>query len=120
MTSDGKNKANARVVLIGYKHPDQVKKNPYTHRSELETASPTLSKVGRNMILQAAALDEHDMESADAKSAVIQADEHKRREAYREYQKVNQRSLRVRRRAEGWRSIACEPPEHVGVLQRHR
>ena len=74
LTSDGKSKAKARVVLIGYKHPDLVKKNPYTHRPELERASPTLSKVGRNMILQAAALDEHDMESANAKSAFFQAD----------------------------------------------
>ena len=64
------------MVLIGYKHPDLVKKNPYTHRPELETASPTLSKVGRNMILQGAALDEFEMESADAKSAFIQADRH--------------------------------------------
>ena len=56
------------------REPTTVKKNPYTQRPELETASPTLSKVGRNMILQAAVLDEHDMESADAKSAFIQAD----------------------------------------------
>ncbi len=59
-----------QVVLIGYKHLDLVKKNPYTHRP----ASPTLSKVGRNMILQGAALDEFEMERADAKSAFIQAD----------------------------------------------
>ena len=76
LTRCGEHKAKARVVLIGYKHPDLVKKNPYTHRPELETASPTLSKVGRNMILQGAALDEFEMESADAKSAFIQADRH--------------------------------------------
>ena len=32
LTTDGKHKAKARVVLIGYKHPDLVKKNPYTQR----------------------------------------------------------------------------------------
>ena len=42
--------------------------------------------------------------------------------AYREYQKVYQRLLRARRRAEGWLSTPCGfiPSQHVEALQNHR
>ena len=73
-TEDGKHKAKARIVLIGYKHPDLARRNPRTGQPELMTASPTLSRLGRNLLLQAAAFDEHILECADAKSAFLQAD----------------------------------------------
>ncbi|CAE7214275.1 TERC [Symbiodinium sp. CCMP2592] len=73
-TADGKKKAKARIVLIGYKHPDLARRNARTGQPELLTASPTLSRLGRNMLLQAAALDQRTIECADAKSAFLQAD----------------------------------------------
>ena len=72
---DGLAKAKARVVIIGYKHPDLARRDPRTGRPQLRTSSPTLSRLGRQMILQAAAFDQHALESADAKSAFLQADE---------------------------------------------
>ena len=74
-SADGKSKAKARVVLIGYKHPDLARRNTRTGQPELLTASPTLSRLGRNMLLQAAAFDKHTVECADAKSAFLQADQ---------------------------------------------
>ncbi|CAE7365335.1 GIP [Symbiodinium natans] len=70
----GSKKAKARVVLIGFKHPDLVKRDPITGKPELATASPTISRTGRNLLLQAIAFDKHFLESADAKSAFLQAD----------------------------------------------
>ena len=75
LREDGMAKAKARIVLIGYKHPDLAKKDPHTGKQLLQTASPTLSRLGRNLLLQAAALDRHLLESADAKSAFLQADQ---------------------------------------------
>ena len=72
--SDGTAKAKARIVLIGYKHPDLVKKHATTGKAELQTAAPTMSRTGRSHLLQATALDEHTMESADAWSAFLQAE----------------------------------------------
>ena len=72
---DGLAKAKARVVIIGYKHPDLARRDPRTGRPQLRTSSPTLSRLGRQTILQAAAFDQHTLESADAKSAFLQADE---------------------------------------------
>ena len=66
-------KAKARVVLLGFKHPDLVKRNSVTGQPELKTAAPTISRTGRNLLLQSFAFDEHEMESADAKSAFLQA-----------------------------------------------
>ena len=73
-SADGKNKAKARIVLIGYKHPDLARRDSRTGQQQLMTASPTLSRLGRCMLLQAAALDQHTVECADAKSAFLQAD----------------------------------------------
>ena len=72
VTQDGLRKAKARVVLIGYKHPDLTAYNRHG-QPELRTASPTLSKVGRALLLQATANDEHKLECADATSAFLQA-----------------------------------------------
>ena len=74
VSSDGSRKAKARVVLIGFKHPDLVKRNPITGKPELLTSSPTISRTGRNLLLQSMAFDRHRMESADAKSAFLQAE----------------------------------------------
>ena len=71
---DGMAKAKARIVLIGYKHPDLAKRDPRTGKSLLQTSSPTLSRLGRNLLLQAGAMDNHILEAADAKSAFLQAD----------------------------------------------
>ena len=45
-----------------------------------------------------------------------------RGDAYREYQKVYQRQLRARRRAEGWLAIPCGfiSPQQVEALKNHR
>ena len=77
----GTKKAKARVVLLGFTHPDLIKRDPITGRPELLTSSPTISRTGRNLLLQSMALDGHIMESSDAKSAFLQADnsEEKRR-----------------------------------------
>lgn len=75
LREDGLAKAKARVVLIGYKHPDLARRDARTGQPQLKTSSPTLSRLGRQHLLQAAALDEHSIESADAKSAFLQADE---------------------------------------------
>ena len=73
-SKDGKQKAKARTVLIGYKHPDLARRDTRTGQQQLMTASPTLSRPGRCMLLQAAALDQHTVECADAKSAFLQVD----------------------------------------------
>ena len=72
---DGYAKAKARLILIGYKHPDLAKRDPRTGKPLLQTSSPTLSRLGRNLLLQAGALDGHTLECGDAKSAFLQADE---------------------------------------------
>ena len=74
VVADGSRKAKARVVLLGFRHPDLVKRNPVTGQHELRTAAPTISRTGRNLLLQCFAFDEHRLESADAKSAFLQAD----------------------------------------------
>ena len=71
---DGWAKAKARIVLIGYKHPDLAQRDSRTGKPLLQTSSPTLSRLGRNLLLQAGALDKHVLECADAKSAFLQAD----------------------------------------------
>ena len=73
---DGMAKAKARIVLIGYKHPDLAKRDPRTGKSLLQTSSPTLSRMGRNLMLQSGAIDRHTLECADAKSAFLQAEHH--------------------------------------------
>ena len=62
-------------MLIIYKRPDLARRNVRTGQPELMTASPTLSRLGRNMLLQAAALDKRVIECADAKSAFLQAEQ---------------------------------------------
>ena len=72
LRADGLSKAKARIVLIGYKHPDLGKRDERTGKQLLPTSSPTLSRMGRNTLLQSAALDKHTLECADARSAFLQ------------------------------------------------
>ena len=58
-------KAKARIVILGYQHPEV---------EELETASPTLGRTGKHLVLQWAAINKAIVESADAKSAFLQGD----------------------------------------------
>ena len=67
-------KVKAQVVIIGFKHPDLVKRDPVTNKPELLTASPTISRTCRNLLLQSIAFDKHSLKSADAESAFLQAD----------------------------------------------
>ena len=69
----GQYKAKARLVLLGFKHPDLAARDPRTGQRKLATAAPTLTRTSRNLLLQASAMDEHTVESADAKSAFLQS-----------------------------------------------
>ena len=60
-------KAKARIVILGYQHPEV---------EELETASPTLGRTGKHLVLQWAAINKAIVEAADAKSAFLQGDGH--------------------------------------------
>ena len=74
MDETGQYKAKARLVLLGFKHPDLAARDARTGQRKLATAAPTLTRTSRNLLLQAAALDEHVVESADAKSAFLQSE----------------------------------------------
>ena len=52
LVKDGSKKAKARVVLLGFRHPDLIKRHPITGQPELRTAAPTISRIGRNLLLQ--------------------------------------------------------------------
>jgi hypothetical protein len=52
-------------VILGYQHPEV---------EQLETASPTLGRAGKHLVLQWAAINKATVESADAKSAFLQGD----------------------------------------------
>ena len=67
-------KAKARIVLLGFKHPDLFARDHKTGLRKMSTAVPTLSRLGRNLLLQATALQGHLLESADAKSAFLQSE----------------------------------------------
>ena len=58
-------KAKARMVILGYQHPELT---------EIETASPTLSRTGKHLVLQWAAINKATVEAADATSAFLQGD----------------------------------------------
>ena len=58
-------KAKARIVVLGYQHPEV---------EELQTAGPTLGRTGKHLVLQWAAINRATVESADAKSAFLQGD----------------------------------------------
>ena len=65
-TSEGQ-KANARVIIQGFKHKDVLEQ-------QLETESPTLSRVGRMLIYTMTVHMRWKLFSADVKSAFMQAD----------------------------------------------
>jgi hypothetical protein len=61
------NKANARVILQGFKHVDTVAK-------KLKTGSPTISRCGRNLTLLLVARKQWALLTSDVKSAFLQAE----------------------------------------------
>ena len=65
-TKDGK-VANCRVIIQGFRHRDVLE-------SELEKESPTLSRVGRMLIMQWTCQLQMKLFSADVKSAFMQSD----------------------------------------------
>ena len=64
---NGQKVPNARVILQGFKHSDVTTK-------QLDTESPTLSRTGRNLLLQLCSQMGWKIWSADVKSAFLQAD----------------------------------------------
>ena len=65
---DGQQKANARLILQGFRHIDVTSK-------KLETESPTLSKGARSLILLLCCQMGWKVFSADVKSAFLQSDD---------------------------------------------
>ena len=63
---DGTQKGKARMVVLGYQHPEQT---------QLETASPTISRNSRHMLFATTAIHGFVLEHADASSAFLQSDE---------------------------------------------
>ena len=66
-SKDGKLVANARIILQGFKHVDVTEK-------KLDTESPTLSRIGKNLILFLCCQMKWKVWTADVKSAFLQAD----------------------------------------------
>ena len=64
-TSANGRKAKARIVVLGYQHPEL---------EELKTAAPTLGRTGKHLCLVWASINHATAESADAKSAFLQGD----------------------------------------------
>ena len=60
-------KAKARIVTLGYQHPEVT---------ELTASSPALSRHGKMPTLQSTAFNHAELECADAKSAFFQGDGH--------------------------------------------
>ena len=60
-------KAKARIVTLGYQHPEVT---------ELTASSPTLSTHGKMPTLQWTAFNHAELECADAKSAFFEGDGH--------------------------------------------
>ena len=79
---DGKYKANARVILQGFKHKDVLEK-------ALDKESPTLSRLGRFIIYQILVTFRWKFFSADVKSAFLQGDDTVETEGIRIYGKPN-------------------------------
>ena len=67
ITSDGAKKAKARLVIIGFQHPD-------LGTSRLKTAAPVQSKEARAAGLQLVAFRQWALQTADASSAFLQSD----------------------------------------------
>ena len=64
-TKDGLRKAKARVVLLGYEHPDLL-------RPEFKTASPAQSSLGRNLLYMMACTHNWALEGLDLATAFLQ------------------------------------------------
>ena len=61
----GERKAKARLVILGYQHP---------RLTEQATAAPTLGRLGRNLLLQACAVNKLKLEFGDVSSAFLQTE----------------------------------------------
>ena len=72
-TEGGDRKAKARVVILGYQHPELTSE---------PTAAPTLGKMSRHLLLQACALHKLRVHFGDVSSAFLQTS------ASREYQEL--------------------------------
>ncbi len=59
-------RAKARLIILGFQHP---------RLTELTTAAPTVSRLGKHISFCAIALHGFDVEAADASSAFLQAEE---------------------------------------------
>ncbi len=68
VSKDGTRKAKARLVVLGYQHPDLVRRDE-AGQAILETVSSTISKQAKHMMSQSAAIHRWTIESADAASA---------------------------------------------------
>ena len=67
MAEDGTCKAKARIVLIGFQHPDLA-------TNKLKTSSPVVSHAGKTLILLMASIHQWTIESIDAVSAFLQSE----------------------------------------------
>ena len=65
LTFKGSGAAKARLVVLGFQAPNIT---------EVETASPTMSKLGRNLVLTATAAKHFVLKSGDVSSAFLQAE----------------------------------------------
>jgi hypothetical protein len=65
ITPDGRRKAKARIVLIGYQHPDATSE-------EYKVASPVVSHTGKLMFLQSCTMKGWKVGSLDAVTAFLQ------------------------------------------------
>ena len=64
-TKDGQRKAKARIVLLGYEHPDLL-------RPEFKTSSPVQSGLGRNLLYTMACTHGWELEGLDLATAFLQ------------------------------------------------
>ncbi len=65
VNASGTRKAKARIVIIGFEHPD-------LGDPEYKTAAPVMSALGRNMCLQTSVQEEWDVEGLDMTTAFLQ------------------------------------------------
>ena len=64
-TKEGDRKAKARIVLLGYEHPDLL-------RPEFRTASPVCSTLGRNLLYTLTCVYDWEMQGLDLAPAFLQ------------------------------------------------
>jgi hypothetical protein len=72
VTKEGDLKDKARMVLLGFLHPELTTRDEHGDRTLL-TVAPTTSRTSKHVLLQSAALHGWTLELANAKSALLQA-----------------------------------------------